>query len=238
MRNLLVWQPALLTILLFWFTGCVKVDDLVQQVGQPTGLSQGQIATGLKEALRVGSDSVVSRLGRQDGFNRDSIAHISLPGNLTKVQNALNNIGYSKYLDDLELRLNRAAEQVTPRAKRLFISAIQQLTWDDVKRIYHGPDDAATRYFQQKMSAPLKKDMYPVISRSLSEVGAIQSYDRMMRKYRSIPLVPDIRADLTGYTLDKTLDAVFYYLAKEEAAIRKEPAKRTTAILRQVFGGH
>ncbi|WP_200889333.1 DUF4197 family protein [Geoalkalibacter ferrihydriticus] len=32
------------------------------------------------------------------------------------------------------------------------------------------------------------------------------------------------------------MDGIFYYLAEEEAAIRRNPAKRTTELLRQVFG--
>jgi len=32
------------------------------------------------------------------------------------------------------------------------------------------------------------------------------------------------------------VDGIFYYLAKEEAAIRENPAKRTTDLLKQVFG--
>ena len=57
-----------------------------------------------------------------------------------------------------------------------------------------------------------------------------------MDKYRSIPLVPDVKADLNSYVTQKGIDGIFYYLAKEEAAIRKDPAKRTTEILRRVFG--
>jgi len=236
MRLNSVVLSGVLALLVGLLGGCVKVDDLVRELDQKSGLSQEQIAAGLKEALRVGSDTVVGKLGKPDGFNKDGFAHIYLPENLGKVQNSLKKIGYSHYLDDLELKLNRAAEKATPRAKQLFISAIKQLTWDDVKRIYNGPDDAATRYFQQKMTAPLKTDIYPVINKALSEVGVIQSYERVMSKYHSIPFVPNVRADLTDYTINKTLDAVFHYLAQEEAAIRKEPAKRTTELLRKVFG--
>ena len=32
------------------------------------------------------------------------------------------------------------------------------------------------------------------------------------------------------------MDGIFHYLAKEEAAIRSNPAKRTTALLQKVFG--
>jgi len=231
----------LMTVSLFIISlsGCAELKQLrsqLDQQGSSPGLSQYDIASGLKEALRVGSSTVVSKLGRRDGFNKDKVAHIILPKNLLKVQKTLKQIGYGKYLDDLELKINRAAEVATPKAKALFVNAITQLTWTDVKKIYNGPDDAATRYFQGKMTSPLKKEMTPVINNALARVGVIQSYEKAMSKYNSLPFVPDVRADLTTHTLDKTLGAIFYYLGQEEAAIRKDPVKRTTAILKKVFG--
>jgi hypothetical protein len=139
-------------------------------------------------------------------------------------------------MDDLELRLNRAAEAATPKAKKLFLDSIQDMTLEDVRRIYEGPDDAATRYFQAKMSEPLAGEMMPIVSDSLSEVGAIKSYDDAMGRYEAIPFVPDVKADLTGYVVDKGMEGIFYYLAKEEAAIRQDPLERTTDLLQKVFG--
>ena len=49
--------------------------------------------------------------------------------------------------------------------------------------------------------------------------------------------MPDVNADLTNHVLDKALDGIFLYLAREEAAIRDQPIKRTTEILKKVFGG-
>lgn len=86
------------------------------------------------------------------------------------------------------------------------------------------------------MSSPLAKDMQPIVSDELGRVGAIQTYDRMMGQYRALPFVPDARANLTEYVLKKAIDAIFLYLGREEAAIRNNPAKRTTAILQKVFG--
>jgi hypothetical protein len=65
----------------------------------------------------------------------------------------------------------------------------------------------------------------------------VQSYDAVMGQYRSLPLVPEVKTDLTGYVVDKGMDGIFHYLAQEEAAIRQNPAKRTTQLLQQVFGG-
>ena len=144
------------------------------------GLPTAEIGAGLKDALRVGTETVVRQLGRNDGYNADPSIHIPLPESLGTVQSALKNFGMSSLLDDLELRLNRAAEVATPKAKKLFWQAISDMTLDDVRAIYEGPDDSATRYFQSKMSSPLAMEMRPIVDQSLAEVGAIRSYDTMM----------------------------------------------------------
>ncbi|MBK17735.1 MAG: hypothetical protein CMM52_02710 [Rhodospirillaceae bacterium] len=200
-----------------------------------SALSVGEIAGGLKDALRVGSERVVSTLGRADGFNKAADVHIPLPGTLKTVQSTLAKFGMSGLADDLELRLNRAAEAAVPKATKLFGNAIAQMTIDDAKAILNGPKDSATKYFQSKMSVPLKGEMKPIVNSQLSEVGAIAAYDKMIGQYKTIPFVPDAKANLTDYVLDKAIAGVFLYLGREEAAIRENPAKRTTELLKKVF---
>jgi len=201
------------------------------------GLSTGDISLGLRDALKVGTERVVGTLGKADGFNKDQSIHIPLPENLKTVQSALSAVGMGSLGEDLELKLNRAAETATPIAKDIFFDAITQLTLDDVKTILNGPTDAATRYFQGKMTSSLQTAMRPIINSTLSEVGAVQSYDNMVGQYSNLPFVPDVKNNLTNYALEKSLDGIFYYLAKEEKEIRENPAKRTTEILSKVFGG-
>lgn len=221
-----------------------KGQDLLGTVTQPktttsqTVLTEAEIGSGLKEALRVGSESVVKQLGAIDGFNADPDVHIPLPANFKKVRSVLETVGMSGMMDDLELKLNRAAETATPKAKQLFLGAIEAMTLEDIMGIYNGPEDAATRYFEEKMSVPLAEEMRPVVSESLQEVGAIKTYDAVMGKYKTFPFVPDVQADLTGYVVDKGMEGVFHYLAKEEAAIRANPIKRTTDLLQKVFGAN
>jgi len=216
-----------------------KGTDILK--GSGTGQTQdtlttGEIGAGLKDALLVGSENVVSQLGSLDGFNLDPAIHIPLPEQFSTVKSVLGRVGMTSLLDDLELKLNRAAEVATPKAKALFGQAISEMTFEDAMNIYNGPDDAATRYFQDKMTPPLAKEMQPVVEQSLAEVGAVQAYDNVMGEYRSIPFVPDVKADLTTYVVEKGMDGIFYYMAREEAAIRQNPAKRTTELLQRVFG--
>jgi len=116
------------------------------------------------------------------------------------------------------------------------MQAINDMSLEDVEAIYNGPEDAATRYFEKKMSPALAIEMRPVVEQSLADVGAVQSYEQVMGQYRALPYAPDIKTDLSGYVVNKGMAGIFHYLALEEAAIRKDPAKRTTDLLRRVFG--
>lgn len=211
-------------------SGKSLVQDLTKKP-----LSEQDIAAGLKQALTIGSERVVSQLGKKDGYLKDKAIHIALPDKLQKAHKTLNKFGMGRYTKELEIKMNRAAEIAAPKAKKLFFSAIKNMRWQDVKSIYKGKDDAATQYFKKKMTPSLKQMMKPVIKQTLAEAGAVQAYEKVTKRYNSIPFVKKIKYDLTGYVMDKGINGMFYYLAKEEAAIRKDPVKRTTALLKRLF---
>lgn len=198
-------------------------------------LSLADVDAGLKEALRVGTENVIENLGRQGGFNADPKIHIPLPASMQVVKNTLDKVGMSFMVNDLESRLNQAAEMAMPQLQPLFWQAINEMTLEDARAIYQGPDDAATSYFRQHLSPTLAGRMYPVVEETLAQVNAVQLYDMVMDKYRTFPFVPDVKADLSNYVVERGLDGIFYYLAREEAAIRSDPAKRTTELLQRVF---
>ncbi len=232
------WQLARADSLL---DGLTSTDELTDSLGGLTsggaeaGLDTGEIVAGLKEALEFGTESAVGTVGVPDGFNADPDIHIPLPDSLSKVQSALKTVGMSDMADDLELKLNRAAEEAANQATPIFWSAIEGMSVDDARGILEGPDDAATQYLRRTAGGQLKDSMRPVVDSSLSDVDAIQSYDAMMGQYDDIPFMPDVKADITDYALDKTLDGLFVYVAREEAAIRTDPVKRSTELLQKVF---
>jgi len=239
--------PVLLLTLIF-LTGCTEVQwqqagqSMLQQLGgADTGgpLTDREIDAGLREALRIGSERVVVQVGRHDGYFADSVIHIPLPAKLAKARDFARRFGLSARFDEVEEKLNRAAEAAAPEAKALFWQAIRDMRLSDMRTILNGPDDAATRYFETKMSPALARSMRPVVDRSLNEVGAIRSWNRALQEYNALPLAPRIDFDLSGYVIDKGMQGIFHYLANEEAAIRHNPLKRSTQILQRVFGsGH
>ncbi|MDH5601140.1 MAG: DUF4197 domain-containing protein [Gammaproteobacteria bacterium] len=199
-------------------------------------LTEQDISAGLKEALRVGTERVISRVGKKNGYLNDKVIHIALPKNLQKVHNTLKKVGLEKYTTEVEVKMNHAAEVAATKARHLFWKAIKDMSWQDAKAIYNGKANAATLYFRNKMTPALKRMMRPVITNALAEVGAVKAYKRAVDKYHQVPFVPRVKDDLTGYVMTKGIHGMFYYLEKEEAAIRKDPLKRTTALLKKVFG--
>ncbi|MHA1563699.1 MAG: DUF4197 domain-containing protein, partial [Alphaproteobacteria bacterium] len=209
----------------------------VESGGGVAALTDGEIGEGLLEALRVGTERVTNTLGALDGFNGDAEVHIPLPDTLQTVQKALSRVGLSGVADDLELRMNRAAEAAVPAAKEMFWQTISEMNLEDVRGILNGPNDSATKFFQSKMTGPLTERFAPIVEDQLAQAGAVQAFDGMMGDYKAIPFVPDVKADLTSHVVAKALDGLFLLLGREEAAIRENPVKRTTDILKKVFGG-
>jgi hypothetical protein len=57
-----------------------------------------------------------------------------------------------------------------------------------------------------------------------------------MSRYQAIPFMPDVKADLTSYVVDQGIEGIFFYLAEQEKAIRQDPVRQTTELLKKVFG--
>ena len=213
------------------------VDRLLRtQAGNSGGRNGTTLADGLKEALRVGTERTVSRVQVVDGFFGDPSIRIPLPRPLKKARKVLGRIGLGGSLEDLELQMNRAAETAAPRAKQLFVDAVSSMSIEDARGILQGGDDAATRYLRGRSEQPLATAMRPVIDDTLSRVGAVTTMRSIASSIRGLPIAPAIDTDLTGFVVGKAMDGLFHYIAIEEAAIRRDPVKRTTALLRQVFG--
>ena len=214
------------------------MPDLSQVLNAPTSagvLSNQTIASGLREALTVGSQNATSTLGSPGGF-LESRFHIPLPDSLGQAQDIAGRFGLDGIFNEMEVRLNRAAEAAAPNAQKLFARAIQQLTFDDVMAIYNGSDDAATRYLQDSTAVDLRRQMRPIVEAGLAEVGALSTYESLAEQFNRLPLGTKVDSDLASYVLDHASRALFLQVAQEEAAIRRNPVKRTTELLRQVFG--
>lgn len=203
---------------------------------QGATLTQGDAATGLREALQVSAVAVTAKLGRTDGFFGDPRVKIPLPGALGKAQRALAPLGMAAPLDDLQRRVNRGAEAAMPQAKTLFVNAVRSMTLTDAISIVRGGDDAGTQYLRSKAGDQLTALLRPQMESALNQAGAFTALDRAGSSAGLAGASQNLRTSLIDFAVGKALDGAFGYMADEERAIRHDPVKRTSAILRKVFG--
>jgi len=143
-------------------------------------------------------------------------------------------LGMGAKVDELEIGMNRAAEQATPLAKQIFLTALRKMTFDDARQVLTGGDTAATEYFKRSSSADLTTAFSPIVHRAMVRVGVVQQYDQVINSAPGGTLLAG-QFDLDNYVVGKTLDGLFLTLGEEEKKIRKDPAAQTTALLKEVF---
>jgi uncharacterized protein YaaQ len=225
-----------LSLLAFTLFGCAEMQQVMEQLPQGTvGLSQLDIANGLKEALDNGISKQVTKLTATDGFLKNEAVKILLPEELQTVDKKLRQIGLSSLADEGLKVLNRAAEDAVKEATPIFVDAVKQMSFNDAKNILMGNDTAATTYLQSSTSTALYGKFNPVIKNSFAKVGADKVWANIITKYNNIPFVDRVNPDLTDYTTNKAMDGVFKMIAIEEQNIRGNFASRTSDLLKRVF---
>jgi hypothetical protein len=201
-----------------------------------TGLSEEDAASGIKEALVKGTGESVTTVSKVDGYFGNVEIKIPFPEEAKEMESKLRSMGMGKKVDEAVLSINRAAEDAAQEAKPIFVGAIKQMTVKDAINIVKGDKNAATLYLKRTTSAELTAKFQPIIKASLDKVNATKYWTDIVNTYNKIPLVKKMNPNLTEYVTGKAIDGLFIMIAKEEEKIRKDPAARTSEILRKVFG--
>lgn len=199
-------------------------------------LSNTEASGGLKEALTQGVGKAVASLGAADGFFGNNAVKIPLPDSLKKIQKGMKLLGMGKQSDELVLKMNRAAEAAVPEAKTLLVDSIKKMSLADAKAILTGPQDAATQYFKKTTSAQMGEKFLPIVEKATANVSLADSYNKYAEMGAKFGAVKKEDANINKYVTRKALDGVYYMVAQEEAAIRKDPLGQASSLLKKVFG--
>ena len=217
---------------------------VLEAITQPNGgkggalgsLSNGDIAAGLKEALRVGISKGADQASVTDGYFKNALLRIAVPPEAQKVVARLRQIGFGPQVDKFELSMNRAAEDAAKVAKPVFIKAITSMSIGDAVGILRGQNDAATQYLRRTSGQQLVTEFTPIIDSTLTKNNATRYYNDLVTRYNKLPLVQKVNPNLTEYATGKAVDGLFILVAQEEQKIRENPAARVSDLLKRVFG--
>jgi hypothetical protein len=232
-----------------------QLQDLLKQLKQGThasdatrgaNLPTSDIAAGLKEALAKGTTHAINSLGRTDGFWGNAKVRIPLPGKLKQVGDLARQLGQGDKVDAFQLSMNRAAEKAVPQVADIFGDAIRKMTLQDARGILTGGDHAATDFFRRVAGDALTARIHPIVAQATDRVGVTQKYKALTSAsggglgnvLGALGGNDDKRnpLDLDDYVTAQTLNGLFTVIGEQEQSIRKNPAARTTDLLKKVFG--
>ena len=235
---------------MFILTGCAQVMSVLQTVGGPVPLTEQEVVSGLKEALTTGARNSAERLAAENGYYADMAIKIFLPDEAKVIVDNISKIpGGDKLVEDVILRINRAAEDAAKEVAPIFVNSIRQMTIKDAFNILNGEDNAATEYlksttynelyalYKPKIQASTEKDI-------IGDISTKDSWTALTGKWNSfansiagkIANVQPVNTELDDYLTNKALSGMFLKVENEEFKIRKDVSARVTPILQRVFG--
>ncbi|MBL7969408.1 MAG: DUF4197 domain-containing protein [Prolixibacteraceae bacterium] len=244
-------KTTALILSLFFLNSCAELTQIAQSVAsQNLPLTNTEIVAGLKEALLVGTDSSVNHLSAVDGYLKDQAVKILLPSEAKNITDNLSKLpGGQKLVEDVIVRINRAAEDAAKGAKPIFVNSVKEMTFADALQILKGPDNAATQYFKSKTAAQLGELYRPKIRESLNKnlvagISTQQSWNELTNQWNKIAGssigkiagMKPVDVKLEDYLLQQALNGLFLKIEEREKDIRTNANARVTALLKRVFG--
>lgn len=219
-------------------------------------LSTELITKAFKQALKIGVTKAVDTLGQKGGFMDNPAVHIPLPPPFSQMETMIRASGGGDMVDEFILSMNRAAAQAAPQTAGIFVSTIDDMSFNDAADILMMDGSPATDYFKRHTKEELKKLITPIIIKEMKSNQVYKYYDAvkkvadpgiktfakvsnfmgMAEKLHMKKHIPQDGVNIEEYVTNHTIDAIFMMIGQSEKMIRTNPAHQTTAELRKVFG--
>jgi hypothetical protein len=230
-------------------SACAEMTNLLKTVS-PVPLTEEEVITGLKEALTTGARNSAQKLAAENGYYGDEAVKILLPDDAKIILDNLSKIpGGDKLVQDVVLRINRAAEDAAKEVAPIFINSIKQMTIREAFNILNGADNAATTYlrtttytdlynlYKPKMQASTEKKIVGNISTKESWVALTGKWNSLANSVAGkIASLKPVNTDLDDYLTNRALAGMFLKVEQEELKIRKDVSARVSPVLQRVFG--
>jgi hypothetical protein len=236
-------------ILVAVLTGCAELMNVLQS-SLAVPLTEDEVVSGLKEALVLGARTSAGKLAEENGYYGDPAVKILLPDEAKVILDNISRIpGGDQLVNDVILRINRAAEDAAREAAPIFVNSIKSMTIQDAFSILRGADNAATVYLKATTYNELYSLYKPKIANStgkriIGNVSTRDSWNALTGKWNSlanslpgkIAGFKPVNTDLDEFLTAKALEGIFSKVEIEELKIRKEVSARVTPLLKKVFG--
>ncbi|MBW8782134.1 MAG: DUF4197 domain-containing protein [Verrucomicrobia bacterium] len=196
----------------------------------PAGLSDSELAAGLKSALGSALENALGKLTQSGGLK------LSPPPALAKIEAAVGKTNPAE-AGGVSSALSSVAAKLSPQMADLLRESFKNVKIEDAKAVLSGGPDAGTQFLRKAMGATLREKLLPLVKEATASAGVAAKAKDMLSAAGPLAALGGNKgiADLDGYVCDQVINKSFQLLAKEEAALRANPALLTQPLAQKAF---
>jgi len=208
--------------------------DSLKKIGSQIGISEFEMAAGLKDALSQGLFRGFDAFADPNG---NPLVRFAFPGDAAKIEKTLRDLGMDKMVDQVTAKFTRAMSSAVTAAKPIFLNSVKQMSFRDAASILVTDNQhAATDYFKTTMSPELMTAFRPIVDSTVKTEGANKDWSNLVNVYNKIPFInKPLESNLTDLIAARTIDAMFVSVAQEEENIRTKYEFRKTDMMKKAF---
>jgi hypothetical protein len=224
-----VYLSLLLSLSIF-LSSC----DSLKQIASQIGLSEFEMAAGLKDALSQGLFRGFNAFADPAG---NPLVRFAFPGDAAKIEKTLKDIGMDKVVDQVTAKFTRAMSSAVTAAKPIFLNSVKKMSIRDAASVLVTDNlHAATEYFKTNMSPELMTAFRPIVDSTVKTEGANKEWTNLVNIYNKIPFInKPLESNLTDFVAARAIDAMFVSVAQEEENIRTKYEFRKTDTMKRAF---
>jgi hypothetical protein len=209
--------------------------DSLKKIASQAGISDFEMATGLRDALSQGLFRGFDAFADPGG---NPLVRFAFPGDAAKIEKTLRDLGMDKMVDQVTSKFTRAMSSAVVAAKPIFLNAVKQMSIRDAASILVTDNlHAATDYFKSTMSPELMTAFRPIVDSTVKTEGANKDWSNVVNVYNKLPFTSKpLEPNLTDFIAARAIDAMFVSVAKEEENIRTKYEFRKTDMMKKAFG--
>lgn len=196
-------------------------------VAEPTSL---ETISALHEVLNSSAFRTINTLRNLDKNGVESV----LPKEIQPVLANLKKMGFGSEIDKITKSVGIASKLVAEESTGIVKDAIKQVKFKDAVAVVLGGEDAATAVMKEAMYGAVKQRYSSRLEAELSKSQVLEYWPLATTAY-NLFAKNKIDANLPDFLAERSVDALFLGMGREEAKIRKDPASLGNAVVTKVF---
>jgi hypothetical protein len=205
-------------------SSCSQLGALLQE---PSAL---ETVSALKEVLNSSSFKAIQKLKQVSDNGTMSL----LPEEIQPVLRTLGTLGLGNEVTEVTKSIERASGIVAAESGLIMKDAISELKFGDAVAVVVGGQDAATQVLREAMYGSVKKRYSTQLDAELNKTDANKYWPMAAAAYNMFSK-NDVDSSLSDFVAERSVDALFLTMGKQETEIRRDPSSLGKAVVTKVF---